>query len=421
MPASAEKLALRIIQRLQSAGHVAYFAGGCVRDRVMGRTPKDFDVATSARPEQVLALFPRGQQVGAAFGVILVVERAPTPGDPRLQVEVATFRADGTYSDGRHPDSVQFTTAQEDARRRDFTCNGLFLDPLADAASPFGGQIHDFVGGLADIEARTLRAIGDPAARFGEDHLRMLRAVRFAARLEFTIEHQTRAAIVGHAARIKEISRERIGEELRMILAHPSRALAVALLADLGLLPQIWPLPLALPGSPARLNQLPPATNRAIGLAALALDYARNAPVTEDADRLQLAFALANEERDEIAWLWEKLPILRDERQWGRATLKRLLAEPRWPDLQALFEAESGEGTPSQLIGRLASWAEELRAEGLVPAQWVTGETLIRLGAQPGPNFKRWLEQLYDRQLEGQFRTAEEAVEAARALIQGSK
>jgi len=421
MVTPAENLALRIIQRLQAAGHVAYLAGGCVRDRIMGRVPKDFDVATSARPEQVLGLFPRGQQVGAAFGVILVVERNPVAGEPRLQVEVATFRSDGTYSDGRHPDSVRFTTAEEDARRRDFTCNGLFLDPLAKGEAD-GGQVHDFVGGRADIERKILRAIGDPEARFREDHLRMLRAVRFAARLGFTIESATRAAMVRHAGEIKGISRERIGEELRMILAHPSRGRAVELLVEVGLMGHIWPLVpmLTVPRfSPPLVAGLPEAggvggANRALGLAAMALDYSAALPVQGDAERLQQAFALANEEREEIAWLWEKRPVLLDQARWTRATLKRLLADPRWGDLQALFGAE----VRGPLAEELAAWVQKLRGEGVAPVPLVTGDTLIKLGVVPGPRFKKWLEELYDRQLEGELHSAEEAVAVAQRLVQ---
>ncbi|HEX3359026.1 MAG TPA: CCA tRNA nucleotidyltransferase, partial [Tepidisphaeraceae bacterium] len=189
--------ALAILQRLRSAGHVAYFAGGCVRDLLLGRTPKDWDVATDAQPGVVRGLFPNSQAVGAAFGVILVRYR-------RNSVEVATFRADAEYVDGRHPTGVLFTNAQEDARRRDFTINGLFLDPLREGTTE--DQVLDYVGGRDDLSLKLIRAIGDPDARFNEDHLRMLRAIRFAARFGFEIESQTAAAIRDHATQLIRIS-----------------------------------------------------------------------------------------------------------------------------------------------------------------------------------------------------------------------
>ncbi|MEI8197059.1 MAG: CCA tRNA nucleotidyltransferase, partial [Phycisphaerae bacterium] len=229
------EFATTIVRRLQQAGHTAYFAGGCVRDQLLGRTPADFDVATSAHPEQVMTLFGRAQQVGVSFGVVLVRQKHQT-------VEVATFRTDGQYSDGRRPDNVQFTTAEVDAQRRDFTCNGLFFDPIAH-------QLHDFVGGQADIQARILRAIGRPEQRFAEDYLRMLRAPRFAAKLGFEIEPVTLQAIRIGAPNIRLISKERIGEELRMMLAHPARVRAAELLVATGLLAQIWPTEL-LPPAP---------------------------------------------------------------------------------------------------------------------------------------------------------------------------
>src|SRR5947209_8570545 len=196
--------ALAVVRRLREAGHVAYFAGGCVRDLLLGKEPKDYDVATDAPPQRVRALFSNTQAVGAAFGVILVRHR-------RSQVEVATFRSDGTYLDGRRPEAVRFTTAAEDAQRRDFTINGLFLDPVAD-------QVIDFVGGREDLKAGVIRAIGEPSARFGEDHLRMLRALRFAARFGFQIEPRTQDAIRRHAPQLVRISPERIAEELRFTL-----------------------------------------------------------------------------------------------------------------------------------------------------------------------------------------------------------
>src|SRR5450432_36174 len=202
MPATSpmENVARGIVSRLRAGGHVAYFAGGCVRDLVRGETPKDIDIATDARPEEVQEIFPRTYAVGAHFGVIVVLENG-------FQFEVATFRSDGAYLDGRRPTEVHFATAEEDAARRDFTINGMFFDPET-------SEVIDFVGGRTDLRARLIRAIGDPAQRFAEDRLRLLRAVRFATALGFEIEPVTWDAVVAHAPSISEISSERIREEL---------------------------------------------------------------------------------------------------------------------------------------------------------------------------------------------------------------
>lgn len=397
-------LALRIVRQLQEAGHVAYWAGGCVRDRLMGREPKDFDVATDALPEQVLKLFPRSQKVGVAFGVVLVRQR------DGAQVEVATFRSDGVYSDGRHPDSVRFTTAQEDAHRRDFTCNGLFLDPLKN-------EMHDFVGGQADIQAKILRAIGQPHQRFAEDHLRMLRAVRFASRLGFVVEQQTRAAIEELQGRIELISRERIGEEIRMMLEHPSRVEAMELLAEFpAMFAEVFGFsPLA--DSASRewpiLSGLPAQAPRVVALMAMVLD-------SETADRksavriLRGRLMLSNEETEELGWLAEKLPSLEKWENLAKAAFKRIMADGRWTDLETLYRADPANADEILAFSeRVAS----LQEEGAAPSPLVTGADLIKLGVSPGPSFKKWLDELYDRQLEGELRTREEALAAARALI----
>ena len=223
----SEDAARSIVDRLLAAGHQALYAGGCVRDKLLGREPHDYDVATDARPEQVEALFPRTFPVGAQFGVILVLERGE-------EIQVATFRGDGAYRDGRHPESVTFTDAEGDALRRDFTVNGLFHDPIR-------GETLDFVGGKRDLEARLLRAIGDPERRFEEDKLRLLRAVRFATTLGFTIDPATWEAIRRHATAIRAVSPERIREELVKILLSPNRLRGFDLLDASGLLREILP------------------------------------------------------------------------------------------------------------------------------------------------------------------------------------
>src|SRR5712664_445520 len=222
-----EKVAREIAARLRKSGHTAYFAGGCVRDMVRGLIPKDYDIATDARPETVQALFPRTYAVGAHFGVIIVLEDG-------LQFEVATFRSDDAYIDGRHPSAVHFSSPEEDAKRRDFTINGMFYDPVA-------GEVIDLVGGQADIAAKLVRAIGDPAKRFAEDRLRMLRAVRFAAVLDYQIDQATWDALVTNAPSINQISAERIRDELVRTFLSPNRVRGWDLLDASGLMHAILP------------------------------------------------------------------------------------------------------------------------------------------------------------------------------------
>ncbi|MBN2129808.1 MAG: CCA tRNA nucleotidyltransferase, partial [Sedimentisphaerales bacterium] len=219
--------AIEIVRQLHRRGFEALLAGGCVRDMLLGRCAKDYDVATNARPEEVMRLFRRTLKVGAKFGVVIVLTRG-------RQVEVATFRSEAGYEDGRHPGTVEFTSAAEDASRRDFTINGMFYDPLE-------RRVIDYVDGQADLKRRIVRTIGDPQARLGEDYLRMLRAVRFSTQLEFEIESRTYAAIRRHAESIVRISGERIVAELEGILCHPNRAAGASLLSEMGLLAVIFP------------------------------------------------------------------------------------------------------------------------------------------------------------------------------------
>jgi tRNA nucleotidyltransferase/poly(A) polymerase len=355
-------------------------------------------------------------------------------------VEVATFRTDGVYTDGRHPDEVRFTTPQVDARRRDFTCNGLFFDPLANNGA---GQLHDFVDGRRDIAAKTLRAIGNPEERFREDHLRMLRAVRFAARLGFSIEPETRTAIERLAPRIRAISKERVHDELAMILSHPSRAAAALLLQSTGLLKNILPpeflappppLPFAsdspLPSGPFEFRavaSLPPESDFVMALAALCKDMgwaedtgapngsaALRRPSAEVVELLRRDLLLSNTESADLAWFIDSLAILPAWQSLPKATFKHLLADPRWPRLAPLFRSVS---LDPQMCAPFAQRIAELQAEGVAPAPFITGNTLIQLGASPGPAFKAWLEQLYDRQLNNEFATPESALAAARDLI----
>jgi poly(A) polymerase len=229
---TAREFAIDVVRRLREAGHQALWAGGCVRDELLGRAPHDYDVATDATPEQVRRLFRRTVAVGISFGVVEVL--GPRGDAAPLTVQVATFRSDGTYSDGRHPDAVVFSSAREDALRRDFTINGMFLDPL-------GGELIDYVGGRADLDAKILRAIGDPAARFAEDKLRLLRAVRFATRFDLALDPATADALRAMAGQIVVVSAERIAEELRKLLTCPQRARGVRLLDETGLARALLP------------------------------------------------------------------------------------------------------------------------------------------------------------------------------------
>ncbi len=396
---------MAVVDTLQKAGFEAYFAGGCVRDELMGLAPQDYDVATSAHPEEVLRHFPKAQKVGVTFGVVLVRRRGAA-------IEVATFRSDGQYDDGRRPTSVTFSSAQLDAQRRDFTCNGLFCDPIR-------GTILDFVGGRADIQARCLRAIGDPARRFAEDHLRMLRAIRFAARLNFQIETSTLAAISRHAAALAHISRERIGQEMRMILTHPSRRRAAQLLLATGLLQPVWPWPL----EPAHvqaaklswLGGLPEQTGFALALTALLCDLSSTHKAHTMPEAMQKLWVLSTQETADLRFLLSQLPVLQNWKSQRVAVLKRILADSRAQDLLALYRA----GTPdANAIQELEARVRELSAAPLAPDPLVTGDDLIAMGQRPGPKFRAWLEELYNQQLENQFPDRTAALTAARQLVQ---
>jgi poly(A) polymerase len=305
---------------------------------------------------------------------------------------------------------VRFTNAEEDAKRRDFTCNGLFFDPVA-------GQLHDFVGGQRDIEAKVLRAVGNPAERFAEDHLRMLRAVRFAARLGFAMDEETRAAIATLQKKIAGISRERIGEEVRMMVEHPARVAALNLLASF---PEMFEEVFGAavnPKAPERdwpvVAGLPKETERAVVLMAMLRDMEITTP-GEAIAILRLRLMLSNEETEALLWLAQKWPVLEEWEDLSKAAMKRMMADGRWRDLEALYRADPANADQLLAFGeRIAS----LQQEGVAPPPLVTGDALIKIGAQPGPTFKRWLDALYDRQLEGEFATKQEALEAARVLV----
>jgi poly(A) polymerase len=419
-----------VLERLRAAGHVAYFAGGCVRDLLLGRTPNDWDVATDAPPNRVRALFPNTQAVGAAFGVILVRHHGSV-------VEVATFRKDAEYVDGRHPTGVRFTTAEEDANRRDFTINGLFLDPLR--AGALEDQVIDYVGGRKDLQDRLLRAIGDAEARFNEDHLRMLRAVRFAARFGFAIEPATASAIRRHAPQLVRISPERIAEELRIMLTPPTRAAAYRMLEELELRQLIFRF-FELPAGPGRIDKsisvfAALAQDRVIpfglALAAASIDhYLWSGPANADARRLferpmaakvvralRQALKISNDESDELRDTLDGLDPLVGFDPPTVAVVKRFLARATAGLSRDLLEALREIGMlDTALVRPLEERLAVLDKTEFAPPPFITGDDLTVAGLTPGPAFKRVLDAVYDAQLEDRVKTKEEALALALRL-----
>lgn len=403
-PHTAGQAARQIIKKLRSSGHIALLAGGCVRDMLLNRIPKDYDVATDARPARVQEIFPRTRLVGAKFGVVIVRQSG-------FDTEVATFRSDGPYSDGRHPDAVTFGTDIEDARRRDFTINGLFLDPLDD-------RVIDYVGGRDDLTAGVIRTIGDPDHRFSEDHLRMLRAVRLAARLGFTIEAQTANAIERLAPNLKAISAERIGQELEEILTAPTRAAGWALLAQLGLCDHLVS-GLRFDRHPdsviqCRLTALPDAViDPPLALAVLLCDGKSDA--AEDFCR---ALRLSNRLTQAVVWLVRSLPMLRRESDLELADLKMLMAEPTWPQLvellRAVLTSANADLTPYWSVRRRA---EAIDPADIAPPPLLTGDDLAAMGMSPGPRFGEILKNVYRAQLNTKIATRDEAAALVRQMM----
>lgn len=395
--------AMALVTHLRGQGHEAYFAGGCVRDELLGLAPGDYDVATDATPDRLSSLFHASRLVGAKFGVVQVRKLG-------VWTEVATFRSDGTYTDKRRPDAVTFSDAQCDAERRDFTINALFLDPLAEEPHwtrvgdrSVAGRVIDLVGGLGDLNERVLRAVGDPHRRLAEDHLRALRAVRFAARLGFEIEPQTAHAIAEHARELEGISRERIGAELRRMLTHPTRARAASILETLGLDgPAFEERALGAGRHHPRLAGLPDGASFAQTLAAWVLDRGHGldgSDVKIVARRVRAALCLSNDEHaDLVATLDRRLRILREFMDLGKAGQKRLAASAGFAEALEIVAVED-----AQVARTVGQRVESLASEpgGLAPARWVTGDDLVALGWSPAPEFARVLETLYDRQLDG--------------------
>lgn len=398
---SQRSFARSVVADLRAAGYQAFWAGGCVRDALLGATPKDYDVATSARPEQVRDLFGRRRTlaVGASFGVITVL------GPPGAgQIEVATFRRDGGYSDGRRPDSVEFSEPEQDALRRDFTVNGMFYDPIE-------SRVIDYVGGRQDLANRVVRAIGEPAARIEEDKLRMLRAVRFAASLGFEIDFNTKEAIVQRAQSIHLVSAERIGGELARMLVHPSRTRALGLLRECDLLVEVLPdwAELSIDCQKGTLTKLERLRDPSLMLVFAALMKPCGAEVAiATADRLKQPKRVG----EGAGWMIANAPLAAQGPQAYWPDLQRVLIDPRAEDLVELLRSEAELESPA-----VKFCGEKLRlpAAELNPPPLIDGQTLLTAGFPAGPGMARGLRAARDAQLLGRVQTAEEALEVARA------
>ena len=400
---SNQQAATEVIECLQRHGFQALLAGGCVRDMLLGRPAKDYDVATDARPDDVVRLFRRTLKVGAKFGVVIVLTQGQ-------QVEVATFRSEAGYEDGRHPTEVRFTSAAEDASRRDFTINGMFYDPLKE-------QVIDYVGGQADLQEGVIRTIGDPDQRFGEDYLRMLRAVRFSTRLGFPVESQTYAAIRRNAASIVRISGERIAAELEGTLVHPNRAAGAAMLIETGLAEAIFP---GFVGDRATrgvavLDHLRKKVDFPLALAAFFADC----PTDFKLERIAVLKLSRHQIKHTRFLLAHRGRLL--ESDMSLARLKKLLAEPYFRDLYALERAIQKATVGTKGVGPLIRLRRRIRDLGGIevrPKPLLDGHDLMRLGAVPGPLLGQLVEELYVAQLEGEVRTPEQGRQWARNWLQ---
>ena len=420
---ATRQFAISVVRDLRQAGFEALWAGGCVRDQLMGIQPKDYDVATDATPPQVRQLFGHGRtlSIGAAFGVITVL--GPRDAEP---VEVATFRHDAPYSDGRHPDSVRFSTAEEDALRRDFTINGMFYDPQTE-------RIIDYVDGQRDIRLRVVRAIRDPRQRIAEDKLRMLRAVRFAAQFDFEIEPETFLAVQEQAHEIVIVSAERVAAELRRMLVQKNRVRAVELLRETGLLEVVLPESLRTTNPaenvPEAAAMLPwRRTLHVLGrlrdpsfpmaLAGLLLEITdHQADQGRDANRICRRWRLSRQEISTTIRLLTNHDSLRsaDQMPWPR--LQRMLVSDGIEELlqfaEAVADVDACDPRPLQFCReQLALPAEELN-----PKPLIGGEDLIRIGVPRGPHYRVLLDQVRDAQLLGQIRTLDEAMQLVPQIL----
>ncbi|HEX3800436.1 MAG TPA: CCA tRNA nucleotidyltransferase [Verrucomicrobiae bacterium] len=426
------KTAVEIARRLQDAGFAAYWVGGCVRDKMLGREPHDYDIATSAAPAEVEAVFQRTIPVGRKFGVIIVLEGGH-------EFQVATFRAESDYHDGRHPEEVTFADAQADASRRDFTVNGLFYDPVAE-------KLHDWVGGEADMRVKLLRTIGLAQDRFAEDHLRLLRAVRFAAQLNFEIEAGTFAALRENAAKITTVSAERVREELLKLFRPPYAARGLDLLRDSGLLEKVLPeiaAMIACEQSPnyhpegsvynhvrLMLSQLPPNAPESLPWAVLLHDVAKPVTAERDAETGNIHFyghekigaemaesllqrlKFPRKQTDEIVTAVLYHMQFKDVKKMRKATVRRMLLRETFPLELDLHKLDClGSHRLLDHYDFMVEQARELENRPQMIPPLLNGEDLKALGMQPGPRMGEVLTELRDKQLQEELKTSEEARE----------
>lgn len=430
--------ATQIVQRLQEAGFSAFWVGGCVRDFLLGRQPDDYDIVTSALPDQIEKLFEHTIPVGRKFGVIIVLEK-------EIQFQVATFRAEADYQDGRHPEHVTFGDAVADARRRDFTVNGLFYDPVQ-------RKLHDWVGGEADLRAKIIRTIGSPAERFGEDHLRLLRAVRLAAQLDFNIEPETFAALKAVAPKIKAISAERIRDELLKLFSPTHASRGLNLLRESGLLDQVLPEIAATTTcdqSPdfhpegtvfkhllLMLNNLPNGADPSLAWAILFHDVAKPVTASRDAqtgsihfyehERIGASMARQIMERlrfprkqtDDVATAVRCHMQFKDALQMRKSTLRRLLMRPTFPLELELHRLDClGSHGKLDVYDFLVEQARELEKQPEIHPPLLTGDDLIAMGMKPGSAMGQLLAEIREKQLQDELKTPAEAKQWAAARL----
>ncbi len=448
---ASARAAVEIARQLRRAGYEALLAGGCVRDLALGVEPKDYDVATAAEPTRVLELFPQSYGVGAHFGVVLVESEH---GGERVVTEVATFRSDGSYTDGRRPDAVRYTTsAAQDAARRDFTINGLFLEPEV-ARGTVREAVLDFVGGLDDLESGVVRTIGRAEQRFTEDHLRLLRGVRFAARLRFAIEEQTRSAMRGMAWKLAQVSRERVRDELTRMLTEGAARAALELLEETEMLAVVLPEAARMRGveQPAEfhpegdvwehtlrlMEQLEPGCSATLAWGALLHDVGKPASFRRAPDRIRFdghveigvrmaeeigrRLRFSNDDSEQIALLVANHMRFGDVTRMKESTLKRFFRLERFAEHLALRRMDC-----LASHGKLGNWEyakrrwEQMSEAAICPERLVTGRDLIAAGYAAGPLFSAVLQAVEDAQLEGVVTTREAALEMALALAEKQK
>jgi len=441
---TSSRAALQALRILRERGHQALWVGGCVRDLLLGRDPADYDVATSAVPGEVMRIFPQSSAVGAKFGVVLVPLKHLGVSDEVGHIEVATFRSDGAYLDGRHPDSVRYTTsARHDVERRDFTINGLLLDPLSAHPNTPHGELLDYVDGQRDLERGIVRTIGQPEQRFAEDKLRMLRAVRFAARFGYQIEADTMSAIRSLAAQIHQVSCERIRDELSKMLTEGRAQRAFQLLDESGLLLNVLPEIARMKGveQPPQfhpegdvfvhtlllLQALPPACSLTLAWGALLHDVGKPATFRRAPDRIRfdghveigsriaddllLRLRFSNHDRQQILALVDNHMRFADVRKMKDSTFKRFVRLPEFDEHLALHRLDClASHANLELYHYTRERLSSLPAGAVRPAHLISGHDLIAAGYKPGPRFAEILAAVEDAQLEGAITTHDEAI-----------